>query len=117
HDPLQIEPRLGDARAVTSALPRCSVAVVAVLLHEQLLSLLCISRGSGLRRREDRRRYHDNQEYVFHSRSYLGCETTSTSAGSPRLTTSIAFFNAGPRSAGFSIGPIPYIPYAFAMVA
>jgi len=43
--------------------------------------------------------------------------TTSTSAGSPRFTTSIALRIAGARSFGFSIGPALYIPYAFASIA
>ena len=34
-----------------------------------------------------------------------GCVTTSTSAGSPFLTTASARCSAGPRSLGFSIGP------------
>ena len=40
-----------------------------------------------------------------HSSPYLTWVTTSTTAGSPRLTTAIARFSAGPRSAGLSIGP------------
>ena len=36
---------------------------------------------------------------------YRGCVATSTSAGSPRLTTSTARRIAGPRSLGSAIGP------------
>ena len=38
-------------------------------------------------------------------------------AGSPRLTTAIASLIAGPRSLGSVMGPLPYMPYAFAIIA
>src|SRR3989442_1727490 len=50
-------------------------------------------------------------------RDYLGCVTTSTSAGSPRLTTAMARLSAGARSAGFSIGPSACTPSPCAIFA
>src|ERR1700687_675629 len=50
---------------------------------------------------------HEHRELMSAHRLVLQrpCETTSTSAGSPRLSTATAFFSAGPRSFGSVIGP------------
>jgi hypothetical protein len=55
-----------------------------------------------------------NEPLPFH---YRGCVTTSTSAGSPRLTTSSARPIARPRSSGFVTGPSACIPRPWATFA
>src|SRR5262245_61605005 len=85
-------------------------ALIAADAREQLLPFIGIagrSRGRGrLSLRRDGGGQHEDAEQNTHRRPpYLGCVTTSMSDGSPRLTTSIARFSAGPRSFGFVIGP------------
>ena len=46
-----------------------------------------------------------------------GSVTTSTTAGSPLLTTAMARASAGPRSFGSVIGPSPWTPMPRATVA
>src|SRR5215510_1234867 len=84
------------------------LAAIRIPLRSLLLG------GSG-GAQEHRRR--NNRHRDFHGRLYLGCIMRSMTTGSPRLTMSMPFFSAGPRSAGLSIGPMPATPMASASFA
>src|SRR5262249_43987895 len=122
---VRAEPRTGDWRSLTLA----AVALVAAFAHEQLASRFHTRSRRRLRRRWKRQREHAGTERDHHhctrlanrcvhrESRYRGCMITSTSAGSPRLTTSIARLMAGPRSAGLETGPCAYTPSPCASLA
>ena len=62
-------------------------------IHEELLAVCGVSRGRSLSCGYNRHRDQSHQQNPFHG-PYLGWETTSTRAGSPRFTTSMAFLSA-----------------------
>src|SRR3989442_9766167 len=108
---------------------RCAVRLAAMALvtadaKEDLpasLDTVAVVRSVRLQadawsRENDRRETYTCAKSQRH-RDYLGCVTTSTSAGSPRLTTAMARLSAGARSAGFSIGPSACTPSPCAIFA
>src|SRR5215469_15337728 len=108
------------------ALSQAAVAFVTAITHKEFLAVLGVSRGrriGGLLRPSGRQPEQDGYQdkrkaRPFHyakllddsSSCYRGCVTTSTRAGSPCFTTSIARFSAGPRSFGSVMGPSPCTP-------
>src|SRR5262249_19237053 len=117
--------RIGsDPRARGAALRFASVTLVAAVLGVELLSVLRVARCRRLTRRRrvllaERCGGRERDEYDRHRdfHGYLGCVTTSRSAGSPRLTTAIARLMAGARSRGLVIGPSAYHPMLCASFA
>src|SRR6266849_4939150 len=115
------------SRPGAPALSLIVVALITAVLDEQQLALLGIARRCGRclrgrcslgrrlgRANGDRNHPHD-RDYRHHL--HRGWETTSTSAGSPRLTTATARAIAGPRSFGSVIGPSACTPRPWATFA
>src|SRR5262249_20084690 len=103
-----------------ATLPNGAVTHCAAVGHVDALSIGCIAhahRFLRMRTRQARRRHNCIEVPAHRLLPQRPCETTSTSAGSPRLTTATAFFKAGPRSLGSAIGPKDATPRPFATVA
>ena len=111
--------RTGSATALTDS----TVTQGAAVGHVNTLPIGRIGYRPGILRVCRHHAHQGNrQEYrertsahrLLHQRP---CETTSTSAGSPRLSTATAFFSAGPRSLGSVIGPKDSTPRPLATIA
>src|SRR5262249_13180235 len=106
----------------TAALSDGAVTEVTTNGHVKSLSIDRIARRSAvLRGREggasQGSRQHHGEQGAHRSLHQRPCDTTSTSAGSPRLTTATAFFRVGPRSLGSVTGPNDATPRPLATVA
>src|SRR5207249_10949832 len=101
-DRVLIQPWSGGIRSLSLA----AMTLVPAVFHEECLSILGIT-TRGVRRWWilSTGQHGQNQQQAFHASSYRGWLTTSTNAGSPRLTRARARFIAGPRSFGSVIGP------------
>jgi len=109
-------PRSGKAATCT----RCSMARITAVRHEESFSVRGIAEGvsAATATKESVTRAVATQPATdFICILQRPCETTSTSAGSPRLTTAMALFRAGARSFGSVIGPCAYTPRPLANLA
>src|SRR6476660_6557727 len=100
-DRLWTKPRSSRRRA----LGFIAVTLIAAVSGEEFLPVLRVAGWSDGLRHGRRRNRHDDKRGL-----HRGCETTSTNAGAPRLTTSRARLIAPLRSFGSVIGPSACTP-------
>src|SRR5262249_18505061 len=106
----------GTAVAGEAAVDEIETLAVHGIARRSLLGLHCGQSTEAERGR--RKRWGGEVVEIFHCESpQRGSVTTSTTAGSPRLTTATARASAPARSIGSTIGPSPYTPMPRANVA